>query len=157
MGGSSRATPKRRSPAVVTAAVAPIESAMRRASSTPPRCPPRSGTANAPSSETATTGGSARLSARAGATERTRIPAAQTPHDGAPRLEELADVAGRLGEPHVRVAGPFPESVHLHVAEGVRYPAREPAALRGDGHYRDGRLQLHATLRPWARTTETWS
>ena len=81
-------------------------------------------------------------------------PGRADPYDGAPRLEEPADVAGRVREPHVGVAGPLPESVHLRAAEGVRYPARESAALRGDRNHRDTLLQLHAYPRRWTRTIE---
>ena len=48
-------------------------SAIRRASRLAPRCPPSSGTTAEPSSATATTGGSARLSDRSGATARIRM------------------------------------------------------------------------------------
>ena len=74
--------------------------------------------------------------------------------DGAPRLEELADVAGRVREPHVGVAGSPPEPVHLRVAEVVRNSAREPTALRGNRDHRDTLFQPHRTFGSWARTME---
>ena len=83
-GGSSSATPRRTSPAVVIAAMPPMSSPIARASALAPWCPPMSGTATEPSSATATTAGSSCLAARKGATERIRMPLAQTPMIGRP-------------------------------------------------------------------------
>ena len=83
-GGSSRATPKATSPAVVTAETAPKAAAICADILFAPRCPPNSGTTTAPSSETEITGGSVRLSANKGATARIRMPDAQTPTTGTP-------------------------------------------------------------------------
>ena len=83
-GGSSKATPKATSPAVVTAATAPNASAICAASLFAPRCPPNKGTTTAPSSDTDNTGGSASLSINNGPTARIKMPLAQTPITGTP-------------------------------------------------------------------------
>ena len=95
--GSSSAKPKRTSLAVVTAAWPPQSSAMRRARSLAPWWPPSSGTAEEPSSATAITGGSLRLSLRCGAMARIRMPAAQRPMMRAALAEQLAQMGRGLG------------------------------------------------------------
>ena len=87
---ASKARPKRRSPAVVTAAAMPSLWASASASSLAPRWPPRRGTTAPPSSASATTGGSARLSSSRGARARIRMPAAQRPTMGA-RVEGVVE------------------------------------------------------------------
>ena len=89
-GGASRAKPRAASPAVVIAAWPPRAAAMARASRFAPRWPPSSGTALRPSSETATTGGSACFSPRRGARTRIRMPAAQMPTIGRPASNSAA-------------------------------------------------------------------
>ena len=78
-GGSSKATPRTASLAVVTAALQPKASAIVIAIELAPRCPPKSGTTALPSSETQMTGGSVSLLRRTCASDLIKIPAAQIP------------------------------------------------------------------------------
>ncbi len=128
-GGASSAMPKRRSPAVVIAAWPPSASASARARSLAPRWPPSSGTMTAPSSETASTGGSSRLSARQRRQDADQDAGGADADDRAPGFEQGSDVRRGVVEDLVgERSTPLP---------GRERPTRGTRA--GEGHHRRAR------------------